>query len=233
MKNRKQKQKEYQQKYGNIPIDFKERLEYMYDLFHVSESKAYEIAMVRQQMLQSFQYYDFNIVLLEEPEGAKRPRFRFVTKSNFNRVAMECPGYVHVYSPNARDDNNYMHRLLDQELVQLDQFICTPCIIEYNTFIKTPSVYNVTEKFMAEIGLDRPLVKPDWDNIGKKYSDMYNANVWLDDSLVVSGTVNKFYSILPRIEIKLRYMNMLYNKHQFKSIFKRTNQEIPFFKGGF
>ena len=47
---------------------------------------------------------------------------------------------------------------------------------------------------------------------------MYNNNVWLDDTLVIDGTVRKFYSILPRIEIKIKiHMNMLYTKYQYNS----------------
>lgn len=231
-KNRKQKQEAYRVKYQGIPLDQRERLEYMYDKYRVSEAKAYEIAMTKQQMINSLQYFDLNIVLLEEPEGAKRPRFRIIGKRNFNQAAIASPEFVHVYSPNAKDDNNYMHRLVDQELVQLDSMISTPCIIEFNAYFKTPEYYNTTQKFMAELGLDRTIAKPDWDNIGKKYSDMYNSNIWIDDSLVTSGTVNKFYSILPRVEIKLRYLNMLYNKHQYKSILKRTGIDIPYFGGG-
>ena len=63
---------------------------------------------------------------------------------------------------------------------------------------------------------------------------MFNHNVWLDDTLVVSGTVNKYYSILPRVEIRLSYLNMLYNKYQYNSISKQTEQQIQYFdyKGG-
>ena len=125
----------------------------------------------------------------------------------------------------------YMKRLLNEDLIQLQELIWTPCIVEYNIFQKTPSVFNTTDTFLSEIGLIRPITKPDWDNIGKKYSDMFNHNVWLDDTLVISGTLNKYYSILPRVEIKLRYLNTLYNKYQYNTISKRTEQEISYFKG--
>ena len=59
---------------------------------------------------------------------------------------------------------------------------------------------------------------------------MYNGNIWIDDSIVISSSFNKYYSELPRIEITLRYMNMLYNKYQYKSISKRLGQnDIKFF----
>ena len=83
---------------------------------------------------------------------------------------------------------------------------------------------------LAEMGMIRPLSKPDFDNVEKKYSDMYNGNIWIDDSIVISSSFNKYYSELPRIEITLRYMNMLYNKYQYKSISKRLGQnDIKFF----
>lgn len=58
----------------------------------------------------------------------------------------------------------------------------------------------------------------------KKYADMYNGNVWLDDSLVIESSMKKFYSILPRVEIRLRYLNMLYNKYQYECINKRLEE---------
>ena len=57
---------------------------------------------------------------------------------------------------------------------------------------------------------------------------MFNTNVWLDDDLVIDGAVHKYYSVLPRIEIRLKYMNMVYNKHQFNSIVNRTDYDESF-----
>ena len=76
---------------------------------------------------------------------------------------------------------------------------------------------------LAEAGYIRPICKPDFDNIEKKYSDMYTGNIWEDDSLVMHSSVDKYYSVLPRIEIRLRYLNMLYNKYQYKSMKNRVD----------
>ena len=229
-KNRKQKEEEYRQKYGHIPIDYNERLEWMYDNLKISDKKAREIIDKRSTMMSSLYYRDITIVLFEEPEGTPRPRFRLINRQNFVNEAINNGQFVHVYSLNAKEDSLYMQRLVDQDLVQIQELIWTPCIVEYNIYQKTPTVFNTVDTFLAEIGLIRPITKPDWDNIGKKYSDMFNHNVWLDDTLVISGTLNKFYSILPRVEIKLRYLNTLYNKYQYNMISKRTNQEISYFK---
>ena len=229
-KNRIDKAIQYQEKYSHIPIDYNERLSWMYDNYKINDRKAIEIYNKRNDMVNSLYYKEFTVILFEEPEGAKRPRFRLINRYNLVNEAMNNSDFVHVYSPDAKEDSVYMKRLIDHELVELDTLIYTPCIVEYNIYIKTPSVFNTVDTFLSELGLIRPLVKPDWDNIGKKYSDMYNHNVWIDDTLVISGTVNRFYSILPRVEIKLRYLNMLYNKYQYNTISKKIDGEVLYYK---
>ena len=231
MSTRKQKQEEYQKKYGHIPIDYRERLEWMVDTYKISPSKMDEILGKRQAVLSNIFYYDYNIIeLLEEPEGASRPRVR-VLRSNYNRLAMSNQ-LIHVYVPGASEDHRYMRKLVDTELIQLDGLITTPCNIEYNVYLKTPSNTNIVDKFMCEIGLFRPpYSKPDWDNIAKKYCDMFNYNIWMDDSLVIDGSVHKYYSILPRVEIKLRYLNCVYTKNFFNAMISRNgygNQELHY-----
>lgn len=223
-KNRKQKHEEYINKYKDIPIIFEDRLSWMIDKYNIKSSKMDDIINKRNMMLMSLEYKDISITLFEEPEGSKRPRFRYVNKSNFINQAITNPGFVHVYVPDAHCDNLHMKRLIDSdELNSLNNIIYTPCTLIYDAYIKTPTSFNITDTFLSEIGLIRPICKPDWDNIGKKYSDMSNANLWLDDSFVMSGTVNKYYSILPRIEIKLKFLNMAYNKYQYNSIIKRSD----------
>ena len=125
-----------------------------------------------------------------------------------------------------------MKRLINNnDFMQFNQQLCTPLEITYDAFFKTPSGFNKVDTVLAEVGLIRPLTKPDWDNIGKKYSDMYNSNIWLDDSFVVSGTVNKYYSILPRVEIRLKYLNMVYNRYQYNAIRNRILGDVDYFKG--
>lgn len=228
-KNRAQKQNEYNEKYGDIPIDYRERLEYLYDSLKISESQAFEILNKRDKMINDLTYYDTQIILFEVPEGSPRPRFRIVNRSNLSNMAISNPNFVHVYSLTGKEDNVFMKRLMSKEdFNALDQMICTPCTIDIYAFFKTPSYYNKEDTILAEVGLHRPISKPDWDNIGKKYSDMFNANVWLDDTLVIDGSIHRYYSILPRIEIKLRYLNMVYNKHQYNSISKRTDYNEAF-----
>ena len=223
-KTRKQKHDDYENKFGHIPIDYRERLDWLYDELKITDRQGFEILHNRDMMMQSLEYIDTEIILFEVPEGSPRPRFRLVNRANLSNMAMSNPNFVHVYSLTGKEDNVFMKRLMSQEdFHALDQMICTPCTIDIYAFMKTPSYYNREDTILAEIGLHRPISKPDWDNLGKKYSDMFNANMWLDDTLVVDGSIHRYYSVLPRIEIRLRYLNMVYNKHQYNSIIHRTD----------
>lgn len=224
IKSRNQKAKIYESKYSEIPRDYMERLSWMYDKYHITQSKADQIIRAKYNMLSSLYYSDdILVVLYEEPEGSPRPRARYVNKKNLTSYAKSDPGYIQVYSLTGASDRKFMKRLInDEDLMKLDHLICTPCDVEYNTFSKTPSSYNTITTFLAEIGIVRPVSKPDFDNMEKKYSDMYNGNVWIDDALVQDSALHKYYSILPRVEIRLKFLNLLYTKYQYEQIVKRV-----------
>lgn len=226
MSNLKKKQQEYQNKYGDIPLNFKDRLYWMCDKFKISQSDIDYILFERDRRMNSFYYKTIRVVLYQIPQGAKRPRYRFVNRSNLVSVAISNPGYIHVYSPDAANNHEYMKKLITQEdFIQLDHLICTPCDVHYKAYFPTPKSYNKYETFMAEIGMNRPLVKPDFDNIEKLYADMYNSNVWIDDALTIDATIGKYYSILPRVEIDLNYLNAVFCKQQYDNITNRKDYD--------
>ena len=224
IKSRKQKAKLYESKYSEIPRDYIERLSWMYDKYHITKAKAEEILRAKYSILSSLYYSDdILVVLYEEPEGSPRPRARYVNKSNLTSYAKSDPGYIQVYSLTGASDRKFMKRLIDDnDLMKLDHLICTPCDVEYNTFSKTPSSYNTINTILSDVGIMRPISKPDFDNMEKKYADMYNGNVWIDDALVQDAAIHKYYSILPRVEIRLKFLNLLYTKYQYEQIIKRV-----------
>lgn len=223
-KTRKQKAENYSAKFGHIPIDYKERLSWLYDSMKISNTEAYDILDTHRQMVSSLEYQSINIILFEIPEGSPRPRFRIINRSNLSNMALSNPNFVHVYSLTGYEDNVYMKRLVtEQELEGLNSVIYTPCIVDMNAYLKTPNSFNRKETILSEVGLIRPITKPDWDNIEKKYSDMLNKNVWLDDTLVVDGAIHRYYSVLPRIEIRIKFLNQLYNKHQYNQMINRVD----------
>ena len=57
MATRKQKQQQYKVRYGDIPVDYAERLNWMIDKYNLSTSKMDEILLKRQAMLNNLFYY--------------------------------------------------------------------------------------------------------------------------------------------------------------------------------
>jgi len=49
----------------------------------------------------------------------------------------------------------------------------------------------------------RPVVKRDWDNIGKVVCDALNNIAYRDDRQIVDATVRKFYSDEPRVVVTI------------------------------
>lgn len=67
-----------------------------------------------------------------------------------------------------------------------------------------PIAQSKPKKWQADAlaGLIRPTKKPDWDNFAK-ILDALNMIVWIDDSQIVRGEVNKFYSDKPMMAIRV------------------------------
>lgn len=223
MKNRKQKMLEYEMKYSGIPKDLEGRLDYLYETLQIDDKKSKEILDYRNAYIESTYYKTINITMYEVPEHTPRPRARIINKQGIINAATGNNSFIQVYSLTGRDNKRYMEAFTKDNLQELEYLLCTPCDLELRTYFPTPKYYNKTQIFMAEIGLDRPVSKPDFDNVEKPYADMFTDNIWIDDIIVVDATIRKFYSILPRVEIILQYQNHLYNKHQHDAMIRRKN----------
>lgn len=232
MKSRLQKEKKYKEKYSDIPLDYNQRLIWLTDKLHLSELQMEEILAVANTMKDQLFFTRFFIVLYEIPEGAPRPRFTIMRK-NISQAALLSPKNILVYSPTGQSDHRYFKQLMTKEDFDfMDSFIYTPCIVNYKAYFPIPTKFNKVETFLSEMGVITPTSKPDWDNIGKKYCDMTNENLWVDDRLVVKGTVEKYYSVLPRVEITIDYLNQCLNKYEAESISKMYNKDIRYYGDG-
>ena len=234
MKSKKEKIIEYNEKYGHIPKDYTKRLEYLYDTLKINDASSDYILQARDAYIHSTYFEAIRLIMYEVPEFTPRPRARLITRNGIlNSVGTNS--FIQVYSITGRSNKEYMAMYKKENLSYLDNLLCTPCDIEYRAYFPTPSYYNKTQIFLAEIGLDRPLIKPDFDNIEKSYGDAFTGNIWIDDIVVVDATIRKYYSILPRMEIDLKYSNQLCNQHQYKAMIRRKDyteeMDIKYFGG--
>ena len=222
MKSHKEKFIEYNKKYSHIPRGYVERLEYLYNKLGIDDNKSDEILAARERYISSTYFETIRMVIYEVPEYTPRPRARLINRKGvLNSVGTNS--FIQVYSITCRANKEYMKVFKQENLPYLEHLLCTPCDIEYRAYFPTPSYYNKTQIFLAEIGVDRPLIKPDFDNIEKSYSDAFTGNIWIDDIVVVDATFRKYYSILPRMEIDLKYSNQLCNQYQYKAMVRRKD----------
>lgn len=71
-------------------------------------------------------------------------------------------------------------------------------------YLPIPKSISKNKRQLMIEGKIRPMVKPDWDNIGKLIADALNGVAYDDDKCIVDAQVRKFYSDNPRTEVILQ-----------------------------
>lgn len=200
-----QMEKEYEDLYGVIPLDPSERLEQLLEETKYTEKK--ELIQILEQSVKEIPWKEISFTLYLVPKPTPRPRY--TSKGGF------------FYVLGAKNNQKYFRKFM----VDYDwEIIYTPCIFQVNTYYPIPKTMPNQEKILAEKKLVRPISKPDWDNVGKTYSDMIQGILLYDDSLIIEGISRKFYSTKPRIEITLRYMESFDSTFNEKKMKKKMQK---------
>lgn len=81
-----------------------------------------------------------------------------------------------------------------------------PLTVQIYIFKTPPKSISSVKKKQAALQNEtlRPTTKPDVDNYAKGVKDACNGILWRDDSQVVELFVRKFYSLNPRVVVKVR-----------------------------
>ncbi len=82
-----------------------------------------------------------------------------------------------------------------------------PVKMSIRAYFPIPKSVSKIKKTSMERGNIRPTKKPDVDNIVKIVGDALNGLAYLDDKQIVSCSVEKFYSSIPRLEIEIEEVN--------------------------
>lgn len=193
----------YIDKYKNVSPNFLIRLQsYLKD-------KSYDFKLNIEKLANRIINTPENtlkIVLYIIPEATPRPRLSPISGKFYVRE-------------NKR--NNDFTELLVKDNKDIINLITTQCRFVVNSFLPIPASFNRIDTILAEMGLIRPITKPDWDNLGKTYSDMIQKHILLDDSLIVDGSSHKYYSLKPRVEILIHYKTSYDCKYNKKIIDKK------------
>lgn len=193
----------YNEKYGDIPRDCLDRL---YQLLDDLNDK--QMVTLRENLKDNEEtiWKSVSFIFYFVPKATPRARY-----TGFGG---------HFYVSDAMNNQRLMQSYVKQHL---DDFpmITTACRFYCDTYFPTPSAMTKEEKVRAELKKIRHMSKPDWDNLGKTYSDMIQNTIIMDDSIIVDAQVHKFYSTKPRIEITIEYADRYDSNYNKKIITKR------------
>lgn len=203
----KKKVKEYDNLYSLIPKDYNDRLKWLFEQVEFS-SKDLTTLLSKVDELTSTEWESVKYIFYMEPSYSARPR--------------RSPKTFTFYVPESHDAQRMFQEFMDVHSQVVDA-ISTPCIMETKTYTKTPKSMTKMEALAAELELIHNLNSPDWDNIGKLYCDMVQKALITNDSIVCRGEVEKFYSVLPRVEITVYYMKKYDCKFNKRSVEKRKS----------
>lgn len=179
-------EKEYTKEYGDIPKDSIERMDYLLSKINLSRSRTKVFDEVKRINAIKWKKLSYTIYLV--PKATPRPRLG--------------AGGVFYVKGAANNRKLFEKFLINQDI----PLITTPVRFYCDAYFPMPKSMNVVEKVCAELGFIYPTSKPDWDNLAKAYCDMIQGTLLYDDSLIIEGCSKKHYSVKPRIEVTLYYM---------------------------
>lgn len=194
-------EREYDEKYGDLPLD-RELL-----LKHLESTLKLDMNVVHTEAdnIRNIPWIEERFVLPVIPKPSPRPRYSFKTE--------------HFYVIGASVNKRLMAKYLQDQKI-----IFTRVHFHLETYQPTPkSQMSKTEIYLSEMGLIEPMQNPDWDNLGKTYSDMIQGLLLLNDNIITKGDVEKFYSIKPRVEMVIRYQADFDCAYNRKRITKSKN----------
>lgn len=192
-------EKDYEEKYGDITEDYEERINQL--LTPIKTDSRRKLLQEEIFRIRNVEWITKKFIIYLLPKATPRPRL----------------GQRGVFYVKGAKDNKKLFKKFIND-IDID-IITTPTKFTCKSYFPIPSSMNQIEKVLAEIGLIRPISKPDWDNVGKAYCDMLQGLILYDDSLIVEGVSKKYYSMKPRIEITISYMkehDSGYNRKKMK-----------------
>lgn len=206
-KTRKQKILEYNSKYPEHTDDTAKLLKRYFSDHKLNFEKARKKASKKADLiLQKRKYEHIRIVMYEYPMKTDRPR-TFGGRT---------------FSPNAHDNHEYFEKAI-KSVVKSLKLINTPAEIRINVYLEMPSSIPADEVILFELKILNPIDYPDYDNVGKCYTDMLKNVLVVDDDIFYRGEIVKYYSIQPRVELIITYLTSHESDYIYKKICKRKS----------
>jgi len=194
---------EYDQKYGDIPLDQEAILEYLRNKY--KKINLDEIERLSDE-IDNIPWNTETYLIPIIPKPGQRPRYSFETE--------------HFYVPGSATNKNIMKKILGLS----NNLILSRVAVILHTYQPTPCYkMNQNEIYLAELGKIRPLIDPDFDNFAKSYMDAIQGVLIADDNIITDAQIKKYFSVKPRIFLELAYQTRPDSKYNEKILNARLN----------
>ena len=197
----------YNEKFKDIPKDYMERLSYLFRICPYTKDDLNEL-LEKIDVLMDGLWESVTYIFYMIPIPASRPKLNTKTFTFYVKDAK-----------NIKD----VFDMFKRESSGMDCVISTPSRLTAKVYMETPKGMNIQEKIACELELIHHINSPDWDNLGKQYCDVVQKVLISNDSIVCRGMVEKFYSVLPRVEVRLDYMTAYDCKYNKRTVENRKS----------
>lgn len=181
----------YQEEFGHIPNGQLDRIAYI--LGKRADNQKFNLMIAKEaKKMKGIKWIKLNFTMWKIVKPSARPRVNTTM------------GFVHMYVPKAKENGDWFREFAKENNLPV---IETPCILNMKIYEKTPSSFSMKNKVLAELGFIRPWKRTgDFDNYAKGIADCIQHGMLSDDCLVIESTQKLYYSIKPRAEIEVLYM---------------------------
>lgn len=181
----------YEELYGDIPNDPLDRISYILGK-RANDMNFHRMIDKIARRIKRIKWKTIQFTMYKVPKPSARPR------------ANSRGGFIRMYVPRARENRDWFGKFCKENNLP---FIETPCIFNLTIYEKTPSSFSMIKKVLAELGYIKPWKRTgDFDNYAKAISDSMMNGVLADDSLIIESSIYLRYSIKPRVDVELKYM---------------------------
>lgn len=207
IKTRDRRIREYNDRYPVREPDATKRIQKYFADNNLNLEKACQKASEKAaQIIDKREYASIYICMREYPTETARPR-------TFQG---------HTYSPNAAANKQYFEKIINQVTKDL-LLICTPAEIRIDGYMEMPTTVPPDEVILYEAQLLHVVSKPDGDNLIKAYLDMMTNVLTADDDIFYHMEIYKWYSLEPRVEIRIDYETAIESDYLYGKLKKRKS----------
>ena len=180
----------YEQKYGMIPNDQLGRVDFILGK-KANNPKVHNDIEKEIKKFKKFKQIKLAFTMWKVMKPSRRPRVN------------SRGGFIQMYVPHAAENGKWFELFAKKHNLP---YINTPCMLNMTIYEKTPTVFNIRQKVLAELGIIKPWRRTgDFDNYAKSVADAIQHGLLEDDALVYESKIIRRYSIKPHVDIEIVY----------------------------